>query len=117
MHCPIKSIKHKLEWFVIYHICDDFYLQERPKTAKFPNGDLGVLAVSHVALGNKSESEKLKNIQNLGENRVHHYERSNGVAVLGTAMMDTLTGETSGDTNHDQPETAREMVEHVFQVK
>ena len=92
-------------------------MQERPRTAKFPIGDLGVLAVSHVALGKKSESEKLKNIQNRGANRVHHYERSNGVAVLGTAMMDTLTGETSGDTNYDQQDTAREMVEHVVQVK
>ena len=32
-------------------------------------------------------------------------------------MMDTLTGETSGDTNYDQQNTAREMVEHVVQVK
>ena len=39
------------------------------------------------------------------------------MAVLGTAMMDTLTGETSGDTNHDQQDTSREMVEHVVQVK
>ena len=92
-------------------------MQENPRTAKFPIGDLGVLAVSHVALGNKLESEKLRNIQNRGANHVHHYERSNGVAVLGTAMMDTLTGETSGDPNHDQQNTAREMVKHVIQVK
>ena len=32
-------------------------------------------------------------------------------------MMDTLTGETSGDTNYDQQYTAREMVQHFVQVK
>jgi len=39
------------------------------------------------------------------------------VVVLETVMMDTLTGEISGDAGHVTDKTLPWMVEHVVQVK
>ena len=47
-------------------------LQEKWRIVRYHTGDLGALVVFLVALGNKKEEEKSKDIQNHGVSRVPH---------------------------------------------